>query len=529
LKTSFAEFKNTTLNKSGIFQYYEMFVDLREIRRMKYMHFLLLILLPCIVLFVPHTCTAQNYEKISYDMSDSLTGYYLAIQPKSKQIKGVIVLLTSFALPEDLLSETKLHNVACNNDLLTVYVPMRGKIYADSFAINRINNVIHDIVNRFHADTSAFVLAGYDDAGGIALRYTELAYQYPSNYPLKPKAVFGADPPVDLFGLWHWSEEQIKKNYWPGAVGDAHYYIDNMTKENGTIYNNKTRYMELSPFYRESDDAGNEQFLKTVAVRLYYDMDIEWQLKNRRNSIYDTKIADGSEFIKRLLLLNNMNAEFIAAKPGMRSNGVRNPTSLSIVDEVECIQWIKHTLGIFDPNTYVAPYVLTIPKGWGVERFSLPASFAPGMNFKGVEELRFTPGWGDSTSSDYWSYAYLWWINAGQVVDDISVQKNMQALYTGLIDRNIESRHIPADKQVATKVSLQKTATATGDDQTLHGIAGILDYMTQKPITLNLIIHIKKCSAGNTAVIIEVSPKMYSDTIWSQLDMIDQTFSCNKQ
>jgi hypothetical protein len=495
---------------------------------MTHFNALLLVSLPVAILFIPRECSAQNYEKISFDISDSTTGYFLAIQPKSQQIKGVLVLLTSFASPEDLLSETKLHNVASNNDLLTVYVPMKRKIYADSFAINRINTVLHDIVNRFHTDTSAFVLAGYDDAGGIALRYTELAYQHPSNYPVQPKAVFGIDSPVDLFGLWHWAEGQIEKNYWLGAVGDAHYYLDNMTRENGTIYNNKSRYIQLSPFYREGDDPGNEQYLKTVPVRLYYDVDIEWQLKNRRNSVYDTKLADGSELIKRLLLLNDINAEFIAAKqPGMRSNGVRNPTSLSIIDEIECIQWIKRTLGIFDVTTWIPPYTLSIPKGWGVERFSLPASFASAMTFKGVEELRFTPGWGDSTSNDYWSYAYLWWLNGDQAVDVLGVQKNMQALYTGLVVRNIVSRRIPEDKQLATKVAVQKTETCATDVQTFRGHVNMLDYMTQKPMMLNLIVHVKKCSS-NTAVIVEVSPKLYSDAVWSKLNAINQSFSCDK-
>ena len=143
------------------------------------------------------------------------------------------------------------------------------------------------------------------NAGGIALRYTELSYQNPSLYPFQPKAVFTIDSPVNIFGLWHWSEEQIKKNYWPGAVGDAHYYIDSMTKENGTIYNNPHRYRQLTPFYSQSDSIGNEQYLKTIPVRLYYDIDINWQLQNRRNSYYDTKMPDGSELIKRLMLIGN--------------------------------------------------------------------------------------------------------------------------------------------------------------------------------------------------------------------------------
>lgn len=478
----------------------------------------------------PLLCASQNSEKAFFDKSDTATGYYLAIQPKSKQIKGVLVLLSSFLSPEDLLSETKLHNVAYNNDLLTVFAPTRQKLYADSSAVNSINNIFNDIVQRYKADTSGFVLAGYDEAGNIALRYTELAYQHPLLFPLLPKAVFGIDTPVDLFGLWHWSERQIKKNYWEGAVGDAHYYIDSMTKENGTIYTNKQRYLQLSPFYNETDSLGNEQYLKNVAVRLYYDTDINWQLTNRRNSFYDTKMPDGSELIKRLLLLGNDKAEFMAAKqPGMRSNGLRHPNALSIVDEVECIGWIKRSLDIFDPATWVPPYSLNIPKGWTIERFSLPPDFAPQMSFKGIEDLRFTPGWGDSTSEQYWSYAYLWWLNGKPQVDTLSLQTNLRAYYAGLVGRNIISRQIPAAKQVATNVMVKRIKTGLGDVQTFQGRLHMLDYMTQKPVTLNLLIHVKDCSIENrTAVFVEVSPKPFNHPLWNDFKQLDQSFSCKK-
>ncbi len=178
-------------------------------------------------------------------------------------------------------------------------------------------------------------MVSYDEAGNIALRYTELTYESPSLYSIQPKAVIGIDTPVDIFGLWHWSEQQIKKNYWPGAVGDAKFYLDVMTRENGTIYSNPEKYKRLSAFNKADENPGNEQYLKNVAVRLYYDTDIEWWLKNGRNSLYDTKMPDGSELIKRLLLLGSKNAGFIASKqPGVRSDGTRHPTSISIVSEV---------------------------------------------------------------------------------------------------------------------------------------------------------------------------------------------------
>jgi hypothetical protein len=487
-------------------------------------------LLTFLVLLFPSLIRAQNSDRIIFDAGDSTSDYYIAVQPRSSQIKGVILLLTSFAAPEDLLPETKLHNVASNNDLLTVFAPMKQKLYADSFAVKRINIILADIIRRFHADTSKLVLAGYDEAGNIALRYTELAYQSPSHFPLLPKAVFTIDTPVDLFGLWHWSERQVKKNYWPGAVGDANYYLDHMTEENGTIYNNEKRYRYLTPFYSNSDSTGNEQFLKTVAVRLYYDTDINWQLQNRRNSLFDTKMPDASELIKRLLLLGNNRAEFMTARlPGVRSNGTRHPNALSIVDEVDCVAWIKRTLDIFDATTWVPPYLLDVPKGWNIERFLLPADFAPQMTFKGVEELRFPPGWGDSTSTQYWSYAYLWWLNGAPEITAFNLQRNLEALYTGLVARNVTSRKIPSAKQVPTIVTIKQIKTAPGDVETFEGQTHMLDYMTEKPIVLNLLVHQKDCrKQDRTPVFVEVSPKATNHPLWKQMEGLSQTFKCVK-
>ena len=482
------------------------------------------------ILFLPLTALCQNIEKILFDTKDSTDGYYLAIRPQSKEIKGVVVLLSSFIPPESLLPETKLQNVAYANDILTIVASMKQKLYADSFAIHRINFILKDVITTFSADRDKFVLAGYDEAGNIALRYTELTYEEPLQFLVQPKAVFGIDTPVDLFGLWHWSERQIKKNYYPGSVGDAKYYLDVMTKENGTIYNNPENYKRLTPFNKQEETTGNEQYLKNLPVRLYYDTDIDWQLKNRRNSFYDTKIPDGSELINRLLLLGNNKAEFIASKqPGLRSNGIRNPNSLSVADEVECIQWIKRSLNIFDANTWMPPYNLIIPKGWDVERFPLPPDFAPLMSYKGVEDLRFATGWGDSTSSEYWSYAYLWWLDENPQIDAGSLQDNLKAYYTGLVGRNIISRKIPDHKVIPVKVMVKKIKTASSDIETYSGSIYMLDYMTQQPIVLNALIHIRNCESQNhTAAFVEISPKPFTHPIWQQFYKIEKEFQCNK-
>ncbi len=476
--------------------------------------------------FLPLQAFSQEIEKVAFNARDTTNGYYLAVRPRSNAIKGAVVLITSFSTPEDLLPETKLHNVTYANDLLMVAVSMQEKLYADTAAVRRLNTVLNHVVTTYKVDTAKFVLAGYDYAGNIALRYTELTQAQPARFGVHPKAVMAVDSPVDLFELWQWCKRQAIRN--SRNAGVAKFLTDLMTKEHGALEAGRERYQELTPVYLAEGEMGNEQYLKNVPVRLYYDVDLEWHLKERRNSLYDTNIPGGTELIRRLLDLGNDRAELVAAKkPGMGSNGLRTPYSLSIVDEVECIHWIKNTLGIFDPNTWIAPYHLPTPEGWEVERFPIPISFAPQIPYNGVEDVRFTPGWGDEKSEQYWSYAYLWWLEGEQKIDAATLEKYLTYYYEGLVGRNITGRKIPAAKVVPTAVKLKSMKAVPGDRGSYTGTITMLDYMAQKPITLNCRVGVSSCKDQNhTAVFIELSPQPYAHPVWQDMGKIKKGFTC---
>gem|GEM_PF-303416 len=469
---------------------------------------------------------AQYIERVSFDAKDSANGFYLAVPPRSKDIKGVLVVLSNFYQLDDLVPETKLHNVAYANDLLTVFVSLQLHLYADSTTVGRINTVLQHVVTKYHADTTKFVLAGYDYASNIALRYTELTQQYPAAYPLQPRAVFTVSGPVDLVGLWHWCERFVKRNDSPGQQGDAGYLLDYMARENGTLYNNPGRYKSLTPFNREDTLAGNEAFLQKVPVRMYYDTDIAWWLNEKHNSLFDMHMADATALLNRLQLSGNKEASFIAAKqPGKRINGSRYGDAFSIVDETECIQWIKKQLGIFDPVNYEPPYKLAIPQHWAVERFGFPIAFAPKIPYKGVEDVRFAPGWGDSSSVEHWTYAFLWWLHGQPAIDAAALNTSLTDYYNGLVARNIAPRKIPASKVIPTVTDIKKIKTAPGDAGTYAGTIGMLNYLVQRPMVLNCVIHLKAYNAKQrTALFFEVSPQPLQHPVWQQMNQLWSDF-----
>lgn len=283
---------------------------------------------------------AQNYERVEFDPS-ILDGYYLVVKPNTDEFNGVLVLLPGFGQnAESIFPESKLHNVAYVNGMLTIAIAGGRKLYADESVIEKLNQALDHVKKNYSVSADQFVIGGYSAGGTISLRYAEYCNQYSDTAPIQPKGVFAVDSPVDLFGIWNYFQREIRKDYSQAGVGEAKFISEIMINEIGKPETNKDKYNELTPFSSSLTEPGNEQYLSNIAVRLYEDIDVTWQLNNRRRSLYDSNALDASELINRLLLQGNENAEFITSKqPGYRSSGLRHPHSWSIVDEVELIQW----------------------------------------------------------------------------------------------------------------------------------------------------------------------------------------------
>src|SRR5690349_4140589 len=84
-----------------------------------------------------NTTFAQYIEKKWFDKTDSVYGYYTVIPPSTNRIQGVLLLLDGFGGNADqFFSETRIHNVSWNNDILTVAIPTGMRLYADKSMID---------------------------------------------------------------------------------------------------------------------------------------------------------------------------------------------------------------------------------------------------------------------------------------------------------------------------------------------------------------------------------------------------------
>ena len=198
------------------------------------------------------------------------------------------------------------------------------------------------------------------------------------------------------------------------------------------------------------------------------------------------------------------------------------------------IFFLVFTIGLqaqekFDPVAWKAPYSLGLD-GWGIERFPIPIDFAPKIPYKGVEDVRFATGWSKPESDEYWSYAFLWYIEGQQVIDSKTIENNLSMYFDGLVNRNIEKRHLPKDLIKKTKARFKKLAESEGDDEsTFTGTIQMVDYMGKQPITLHATIHLRKCpGTDHTIIFHQFSPQERSAPVWSKLDGLWDTFRCSE-
>ena len=183
----------------------------------------------------------------------------------------------------------------------------------------------------------------------------------------------------------------------------------------------------------------------------------------------------------------------------------------------------------FDPKNWQAPYFLDTPRDWGTEHFGLPAAFAPSIRYKGVEDIRFTPGWGKKESTEYWTYGFLWYLDSTISLDAKTIEKNLSAYYTGLLHANLDTTKITAARIKPAIVEIKKIKAANNAEQSFEGSVHTLDFLTWKPIILNIRLHRRTCSEQHkTFIFHEVSPKPFTDSVWEGLDALWLTLRCQK-
>ena len=149
--------------------------------------------------------------------------------------------------------------------------------------------------------------------------------------------------------------------------------------------------------------------------------------------------------------------------------------------------------------------VLNAPDTWISEIIPFPIGFAREIDFTGFEDLRFAPGWNDSTSSEFWTYTFVWYIDNYGPMTEEKLTEVFNLYYDGLMG------------VTDPKLNLKKTISVFS--KTGKGFTGEMQvydhFFTKKYMTLNIIITESFCPADNIQIILcDISPKPLEHPVW---------------
>lgn len=135
------------------------------------------------------------------------------------------------------------------------------------------------------------------------------------------------------------------------------------------------------------------------------------------------------------------------------------------------------------------------------------------------------PGFYTPDAADFWSYDLAWWLERPPAFDAASVSRALTAYFRGLATTvgGAKYQFEPARfRSVLTFVPGAATSKLTGQVFTYD------PFKTGKPITLNAEAELRRCpSTGHTTIIIALSPKPPSDSVWMQLRTTAAALVCN--
>lgn len=301
----------------------------------------------------------QNLEKHFVDIVDSTFIYvndgqstdlfYYAISPKDSIIGTLVLFPPNGQTMENVINHNlKLIEIAHSKKLLIIIPSINYNLCLDAISMSFLNSMFNQVLGKYSPPTDKFVFGGFSLGGMNAIRYAEMAHDSKSETAIKPIAVYGVDPPLDMARLYNSFQRTMEKNFSEVAMYEAKVFIRKMEDQfGGSPKEFPDVYLKYSMYSKNQKDGGNAKYLLSIPVRIYCDPDIDWQLKERRMDYYDMNAVDQTAMINQLVLMGNKNAEFInSLGKGYRLDGRRHPHSWSLVDPKECVEWIEKCIAL---------------------------------------------------------------------------------------------------------------------------------------------------------------------------------------
>jgi hypothetical protein len=288
----------------------------------------------------------QKLETVYLDKNDSTRNMYIAVVPQNGQINSFIFLLDGFgnADPKDVLIQTGIPKYAATKGILSIIPVLKtGGLYfgSDTASQQSLKEMIDLVVKKYQLKGKDFYIGGFSIGGTCVVKYAELAIQ--KNYPIKPKAVFAVDPPLDWERDYNAAKRVVRLSAPDKVNGEVPYIIDRIKKEmSGTPETALENFYNNSPYsYSDTTQRAIKALIKTP-IMIISEPDIQWWLSQRGYDYSYINITDQAAMINELQRLGNSKAVLVTTHDkGFREPGhIRHPHSWSIADPEQLVDWL---------------------------------------------------------------------------------------------------------------------------------------------------------------------------------------------
>lgn len=164
--------------------------------------------------------------------------------------------------------------------------------------------------------------------------------------------------------------------------------------------------------------------------------------------------------------------------------------------------------------------ILNSSEGWRPEVFSFPLNFAPSINYKGLEDVRFAPGWSDTTANDYFTYMFVWYLDSDPKLNPNLLTDHMKAYFGGLMSDVSGRSDLP---DVVSTFKERSTGLYTGYVDTYDA------FFKKSALKLYTSVHSSYCEkTGKYLVRFNFSPKNSDDPLWKKFEEVKLKIDCGQ-
>jgi esterase/lipase len=299
-----------------------------------------------LTLFTSIISYGQRIETVYLNAKDSTTNMYIAVVPENELVKSFMVLLDGFGnSPKDVLFQTEIPKYASQQGILTIIPLLKtGPSYfgSDTASQQSLKEIINLVVTKYQLKSKDLYIGGFSIGGTCAVKYSELSIQ--NNYPIKPKAVFAVDPPLDWERYYNAAKRVVRLSNPAKVNGEVFYMINRIEKEmNGTPKTALENFYTHSPYsFSDTTQKAIKNLIKTP-IMIISEPDIQWWLKERGYDYSYNNISDHAAMINEIQRLGNKNAVLVTTtdKGYRKPNNMRHPHSWSIADPEQIIRWLQ--------------------------------------------------------------------------------------------------------------------------------------------------------------------------------------------